>query len=376
MFKYAYENNKSSLQAAVVAMLTVCGTATAKETVPTFVLDADGTQPAPRVVIEGVCAWPNLTRLPNGDIVALIHNQPSHGQLPGDVECWASTDEGETWTKRSIAAPRETPEQNRMNIAAGLTKEGNLILVTSGWSSPGDPTAEGRPYYGHMLSTWVCISKDNGKTWSIDKKGFPSPDAARGKASWGAAFVPFGNIMPGEDNTLRIAAYSGRQNYVISGDGESWDAPIPLSDTLGFNETDLLYLGDSKWLAAARYQSGGLTLYSSDDDAKTWKQRSTPTGNLMHPAHLLRLADGVLVLSYGNRNDPMGVEVKFSTDTGRTWSQPFRVLNTNQGDIGYPSSVLRKDGRILTAYYANGIPAYSGYHMGVVIWDPNTTRKQ
>src|SRR5207244_167589 len=69
------------------------------------------------VAIDNVCAWPNLTRLRDGTLIATIFNQPSHGKAEGDVECWASTD-GRFWTKRGTAAPHE-PSANRMNVAAG-----------------------------------------------------------------------------------------------------------------------------------------------------------------------------------------------------------------------------------------------------------------
>ena len=49
------------------------------------------------IAVDNVCAWPNLTLMPDGAIVATIFNQPTHLRWPGDVECWASTDEGHTW---------------------------------------------------------------------------------------------------------------------------------------------------------------------------------------------------------------------------------------------------------------------------------------
>ena len=58
------------------------------------------------VAIQGVCAWPNLQKLPDGTIIATIFNQPCHGLWSGDVECWASTDEGRTWQLRGVPAPR------------------------------------------------------------------------------------------------------------------------------------------------------------------------------------------------------------------------------------------------------------------------------
>ena len=51
------------------------------------------------IAIDNVCAWPNLTRTPDGTIVATIFNQPCHGKWEGDVECWASEDGGEHWSE-------------------------------------------------------------------------------------------------------------------------------------------------------------------------------------------------------------------------------------------------------------------------------------
>lgn len=388
---------KLSITTPAMFSLVVLATTTLAmaQSVKQWVLDRAGNIPRPRVVVD-VCAWPNLTRLPNGDIVAMIYNQPSHGLMPGDVECWASTDEGETWTKRSVAAPRGTPEQNRMNVAAGLTAEGHLILVTSGWSQPGNEAAVGAKDYGVVLPPWVCISKDNGKTWTIDKESFP-------KAADGRNLIPFGDIMTGKDGKLRVAAYRGPpgpanevepvaskddalamkaaegQNWVVIGDGQRWDAPLPITRVPRHNETALLHLGDGRWLAAAR--RGGMLLAYSDDDARTWVEygpgkrgRITPNSN--HPGHLTRLNDGTILLSYGSRAQPVpGVEVLFSDDEGLTWSETYRLLDVNSGDSGYPSSVQRKDGQIVTAYYARGIASHGGYHMGVVIWDPVATRK-
>jgi hypothetical protein len=367
------------------------GTTMPTESTMTYVLDKEGKVPQPVVAIDQVCAWPNLTQLPGGDIVALIYNQSSHGQLPGDVDCWASTDEGETWTKRSTAAPRGTPEQNRMNVAAGLTAAGDLILVSSGWSAPGNPDAWNK--IGHILPAWVCISKDNGVTWSIDKESFP-------KAPDGRPLIPFGDIMTGADGKLRVATYCGPrgpadgdapavppdnelaqraaagQNWVVRGDGLTWDAPVPLCEPTGshpFNETALLHLGEGRWLAAARFGSGSMFPQISEDDAKTWKKSKRIKG---FPGHLLRLADGTILLSYGKRGgEQPGVEAMFSDDEGRTWSEPYRILNTRpgNGDLGYPSSIQRKDGQVVTAYY-EGNSGKRDYFMGVAVWDPERTR--
>src|SRR5262245_48806151 len=77
------------------------------------------------VAIDNVCAWPNLTLLNDGSIAAVIHNQPSHSQLMGDLDCWVSRD-GNFWEKRGQPTPND-PGTVRMNVAAGKTKDGSLV---------------------------------------------------------------------------------------------------------------------------------------------------------------------------------------------------------------------------------------------------------
>ena len=85
------------------------------------------------VAVKDVCAWPNLTKLGDGTVVATIFNQPCHGNWEGDVDCWATTDGGKSWEflGRPVPTSRRT---NRMNVAAGVNGQGELIVLASGWS--------------------------------------------------------------------------------------------------------------------------------------------------------------------------------------------------------------------------------------------------
>ena len=297
--------------------------------------------------IENVCAWPNLTQLADGTIIATIYNQPSHGEDEGDVECWASSDGGWTWSYRGTPAPYKKPNEARLNVAAGLANNGDLIVICAGWDLPSQT----------WNRTWVSRSDDDGATWTIDKTGFPL-------ASSGSEYIPFGDILPGADGNLRAACYDVISpwtcDFLIStDDGYTWQLQSALA--VDRNETAPLHLGSGKWLAAAR--SSGLTLYTSDDDGDTWQFDQQLTAANEHPGHLLELADGQILLTYGDRANP-GVEAKLSSDDGQTWSDPIRLAELG-GDLGYPSSVQRADGKIVSAYYSSS----GGYYMGVVIWN-------
>jgi len=335
------------------------------------VVNRQGATPKPIVAIDKVCAWPNLMSLRDGTIVATIHNQPSHLQRPADVECWASQNGGMTWSKRGVPAPRDDREAARGMFAAGVAPNGDLVVLSTGHAN----TLSTRSGWGPVTPTWISRSSDGGKTWSIDKTGFPTgPD--------GKVLNPFGDIVVGKDGELRAAVYGdtnavGALVFRSRDNGRTWTDPVRISRNKRSNETALLHLGGGLWLAAAR--NTGTDLYSSEDDAATWKHRPIgpdPQGRIagdnQHPAHLLRLSSGTIVLAYGNRTKDSGVDARLSNDDGKTWSAPYRVLDC-AGDLGYPSSVQRADGQVVTAYYASRIDGHQDYHMGIVIWDPAKT---
>jgi hypothetical protein len=72
---------------------------------------------------------------------------------------------------------------------------------------------------------------------------------------------------------------------------------------------------------------------------------------MKHPGDLVRWNDGRLLLTYGNRTSPGGIDVRLSDDEGHTWSGPWRVADC-EGDRSYPSSVQLPDGQVLTGFYA------------------------
>jgi hypothetical protein len=128
-------------------LLSFIGSSTAffaVEAERTFVKNRQGEKPVPIRAIEGVCSWPKLTVLEDRAIVAMIFNATGHGLEVGDVECWASEDEGRTWKKRGMAAPRGIPNANRMEVAAGLAGDGDLIVLIGGFLLRNGPVSSGR----------------------------------------------------------------------------------------------------------------------------------------------------------------------------------------------------------------------------------------
>ena len=54
------------------------------------------------IAIDNKCAWPNLTLMPDGSIVAAIFGEPCHQLWEGSSECWISRDDGRLWSYLSV----------------------------------------------------------------------------------------------------------------------------------------------------------------------------------------------------------------------------------------------------------------------------------
>ncbi len=334
------------------------------------------------VAINNKGLWPNLTVLDSGEIGAIVYNQPSHGFGEGDVELWVSADGGKIWEMRSVASDHSNnPELVRMNHAAGLNANGDLVVLVSGWSA-----GRQRP----TLPMQVCISPDNGETWQRQVTDI--------------RHVPFGDIVCSPDGTLVSALYSSQYADVDVGppgvvlfasedDGQTWNEWQRLPGNC--NETALLRCSTGKWLAATRIpasdrhdvlvRSGqALQLTTSQDKGEVWSTPQAVSLPSQHPAHLLELHDGPILLTYGSRiPGQYGVMVRLSDDYGESWSMPEPLISVSvPTDCGYPSSVQLEDDTIVTAYYFGkrphapegtpptySVPWHHNYHMGVARWD-------
>jgi BNR repeat-like domain len=230
------------------------------------------------VSIDNVCAWPNLTRLPDGTIVAIIFGKPSHGQMAGDIECWASSD-GQFWEKRGRPAPND-PNTNRMNVAAGLAGNGDLLVLCSGWTDEKQPERPKQAAFrDEIIQSWVCRSSDGGRTWS-QNKNFVSPDEG-----W-TEFIPFGDIFVGARGSLHVSCYGGEYidptkstktngyrswHFQSDDDGMTWRRTSVIGEK--HNETTLLPLGGKNWLAAARIEAMDIFRNMASAAARNGAQR-------------------------------------------------------------------------------------------------------
>jgi hypothetical protein len=332
------------------------------------------------VSIDNKGLWPNLTKLPGGELAVAVYNHPSHGYgSNSDVELWISKDGGVSWSFRSqITDHPEEPNAIRMNHAVGLNAEGELVALVSGYHE-----GQKRP----VLPTQRCISKDQGRTWQRELLNLSE--------------VPHGDIFLLPDGRLvcptygRVSAqpkWSRSAVYFSDDGGRTWGHQRSIADA---SETFVLRRRDGVWLAVARTNcidrmdgvlphGAGEVLLKSDDEGRTWSDPKLLSPQGQENAHLLELSDGRLLCSITSRIPGLfGIVLRMSSNGGDTWSYPVVLLSTaaydwHKTDSGYPSSVQLDDGTIVTAYYfgpkkpewaAHGLPWHQRYHMGVARWD-------
>ncbi len=156
--------------------------------------------------------------------------------------------------------------------------------------------------------------------------------------------------------------------------GDSWElVDMAYDGRHDFNEAELLALPNGRVLAMIRSESGThevplhergfLWQCHSDDHGKTWSQpRRTDIWG--YPPHLLSVAGGNILCTYGYRRRPYGIRACFSRDGGETWdTEREAILRCDAlskgpgsgrggiGDLGYPKTVELSDGTLLTVYY-------------------------
>jgi len=113
-----------------------------------------------------------------------------------------------------------------------------------------------------------------------------------------------------------------------------------------------------------------IEIFSSDDNGKTWYFFNKPVLKGENPPSMIMLKDGHLCITYGYRYKPYGIHAKLSSDNGRTWGKEI-ILRDGGGnwDLGYPRTIQRADGKIVTVYYFNDHEDKERY-IAATIWDP------
>ena len=113
----------------------------------------------------------------------------------------------------------------------------------------------------------------------------------------------------------------------------------------------------------------------SPDDGRSWYMLDKPRiDNAGNPASLIRLTDRRIAMVYGWRRAPYGIRAQISSDEGQSWSPEIILQDDGRSwDLGYPRTVERADGNLVTVYYFNDASQAERY-LVATIWSPGATR--
>ena len=308
-------------------------------------------------VIEGQGYFPVIAAAPSGNLLVVLRGGAPHMGLGGRLDAVRSTDGGRTWTSPVTIADSERDDRNP---ALGFNADGHALLAYH-WQGSYDEDGQWAPERG-PTDTRVVRSQTEGESWAEDRK-----------LNWlplnGAS--PFGKIRRDAENTLYLPMYSGvappRTEGAVSvapatcpvhllrsyDGGETWADPLLVA--MGLNEADFLILSDNDWLFAGRSEERDeQAIYTcrSSDRGHSWTDLTRVTERSEHPPDLTDLGGGAVLLTYGRRHEPYGIEGRVSRDGGNTWESPLLRFDTNLTgtDIGYPSTVRQGD-HLVTVYY-------------------------
>jgi len=221
-------------------------------------------------------------------------------------------------------------------------------------------------------------SYDRGKNW---QGPFEVPDFGTKGIAARTDYIVDG---PREMTMFVTAALdTGREGRVLclrtTDGGVTWKQVgwVSVPDAGGFSiMSSSLRVSKNTLLSAIRRASGKeyfIDMARSDDNGATWRtiSRITPqtTSNSGNPPSMVRLKDGRLCVTYGHRAEPYGIRARISKDDGATWGDEL-ILRQDGGDrdLGYPRTVVRPDGKLVTIYYFNDSRETERY-IAATIWE-------
>ena len=322
--------------------------------------------------------WPVMQKLPDGRLGVVTRDSDIHVRERGRLVFVTSADGGESWSHATVISA-EGPD-NRAP-AFGVTSDGTLLVSFIKADRYIDGAWDGTKDRGGHTPMWITRSDDCGATWSeaelVDGQGHEQWSHAdrTGPEDPHRYYTPFGKMLTLPDGTILMghaitpteSPREAQASFLIRShdSGRTWVDCVTLAEGF-YCEPALCHLGGDRFLVMLRNTNGermhtgahgSNTLWQidSEDGGYTWTEPRRVTGNMEHPGDAIRLEDGRLLLTYGRREPPYGIQGMVSRDDGRTWDAENRLLlvgDSGTYECGYPSSVQREDGTIVTAYYA------------------------
>lgn len=311
--------------------------------------------------------WPTLARLRSGRLVLVWSGGREAHVCPfGRVELMTSDDGGRTWTWPRVILDSAIDDRD-----AGVleTAAGTLLVTTFTSLAYESDLEKARNWPEEKLARWKAAHHrlpPEERRQELGVRILRSEDGGRSGSARQDSRVnsPHGPIQLADGRLLYAGKdlwRGGRVGVCESrDDGKTWTwlASIPAregDDPAHYHELHAVETLDGRIVCHLRNHNranAGETLQcESSDGGKSWSA-PRPIGVWGLPSHLLRLRDGRLLMSYGHRRKPFGIQARTSADHGRIWSEPIPLSEDGAGpDLGYPSTAQLEDGTRVTVWY-------------------------
>jgi len=311
-----------------------------------------------KVVVQNQGYFPVILGLTENEVVVVLRGGAPHIGVEGRLDIVRSLDGGKTWSTPRVVVDSEKDDRNP---ALGIASDGTLVLGYH-WQAGYDANGKWNPG-PYKQDTKLTRSHDRGRTW--EEPFFLNIKIQRGNSPFGKIFQDSAGVlyMPiygakNPESGVRIPFDTTYSFLLTSKDyGRTWDEVIEVAK--GLNEADYLILPNGEWLCAARSQKRdeqAIYVCRSKDHGRTWSEPVRVTEVREHPPDLVRLSDGTILLNFGVRHEPYSIQGMISRDGGHTWLKTRLLLADDLPgtDIGYPSTVRLRNGRLITVYYRSG----------------------
>ncbi len=318
---------------------------------------------------NGIWSWGDgiVVGFTNGAFKKTDRGHAIDGSKPSTLNFARSLDGGETW---KIETPSFLDQQGREKDPVECP--GGMDFTDPNFAMRVRMNAGGRE------PSRIYYSTDRCKTW---KGPYKLPMFGRQRIMARTDYLVNGkhDLMA----FITASKQNGREGRVFctrTTDGGktwqfvSWIGPEPEGFSI---MPSSLRLSPTRILTTIRRKEGPkhwIDAYLTDDNAKNWRFLNKPTdstgGSVGNPPSMIKLNDGRLAITYGYRSDPYGMRARLSSDEGQTWGEEV-ILRDDGGcwDLGYPRTVQRADGKMVTIYYFND-HLYQERYIVATIWDP------